>query len=151
MLIILNYLYICRKYFFMDERIIRSETNQTRIIFPDALNDRNNLFGGNALKWMDEVAYITATRFLRKEAVTLSVENIKFSKPVKQGDIIEITGKVTEMGSVKLKVQVLVLVEDKNSDRQEKAIEASFWFAAIDENQNPVRITLAEKQEIVKN
>jgi acyl-CoA hydrolase len=135
----------------MDERIRKSRTTQTKIVFPGSLNDRNILFGGIALKWMDEVAYITATRFLRKEAVTVSVENIKFSKPVKQGDIIEITGKVTEMGSVKLKVQVLVLVEDKNSDRQEKAIEANFWFAAIDENQNPIRITLVKNQEIVKN
>jgi len=136
---------------FMDERIRRSKTTQTRIIFPESLNDHDTLFGGIALKWMDEVAYITATRFLRKETVTVAVESIKFLLPVNKGSIIEITGKVTEMGSVKIKVQVLVMVEDKNSDKQEKAIEANFWFAAIDENQNPVRITLAERQDIEKN
>jgi len=135
----------------MDERIRRSKTTQTKIIFPGSLNDRDTLFGGIAMKWMDEVAYITATRFLRTETVTVAVENIKFLLPVNKGSIIEITGTVTEMGSVKLKVQVVVMVEDKNSGKQEKAIEASFWFAAIDENQNPVRITLAEKQEIEKN
>lgn len=136
---------------FMDERIRRSKTTLTKIIFPGPLNDHETLFGGIAMKWMDEVAYITATRFLRKETVTVAVENIKFLLPVNKGSIVEIIGKVTEMGCVKIKVQVVVLVEDKNSDKQEKAIEASFWFAAIDENQNPIRITLAEKQEIVKN
>jgi acyl-CoA hydrolase len=136
---------------FMDERIQRSKTTQTRIIFPGSLNDRDTLFGGIAMKWMDEVAYITATRFLRKETVTVAVENIKFLLPVNKGSIVEITGKVTEMGSVKIKVQVVVMVEDKNSDKQEKAIEADFWFAAIDENQNPIRITLVKNQEIVKN
>ncbi len=135
----------------MDERISRSETTQTRIIFPFALNDRNNLFGGIAMKWMDEVAYITATRFLRKEAVTVSVENINFLLPVNQGSIIEIKGKVTEIGFVKIKVDVHILIEDKYSDRQEKAIEASFWFAAIDENQNPIRIKFEEKQNIQKS
>jgi len=135
----------------MDERIRRSKTTQTRIIFPESLNDHDTLFGGIALKWMDEVAYITATRFLRKETVTVAVESIKFLLPVNKGSIIEITGKVTEMGSVKIKVQVLGMVEDKNSDKQEKAIEANFWFAAIDENQNPIRITLSENQNIEKN
>jgi len=135
----------------MDERVRRSKTTQTKIIFPESLNDRDTLFGGIAMKWMDEVAYITATRFLRKETVTVAVENIKFLLPVNKGSIVDIIGKVTEMGSVKIKVQVVVMVEDKNSDKQERAIEANFWFAAIDENQNPVRITLTENQEIVKN
>lgn len=135
----------------MNERIRRSITTQTRIIFHGSLNDRDTLFGGIAMKWMDEVAYITATRFLRKETVTVAVENIKFLLPANKGSIVEITGKVTEMGSVKIKVQVVVLVEDKNSDKQEKAIEADFWFAAIDENQNPIKITLVKNQEIVKN
>jgi acyl-CoA hydrolase len=79
------------------------------------------------------------------------VENIKFLLPVDKGTIVEITGKVTEMGSVKLKVEVLVLVEDKDSDTQKKAIEATFWFAAIDEYRNPVRIRLEEKQDIEQN
>lgn len=139
------------KFNFMDEHIRRSKTTQTRIIFYESLNDRDTLFGGIAMKWMDEVAYITATRFLRNETVTVAVENIKFLLPVNKGSIVEITGKVTEMGSVKIKIQVVVMVEDKNSDKQEKAIEADFWFAAIDENQNPIRITLVKNQEIVKN
>ncbi len=129
----------------MTERIRRSETTQTRMIFPNALNDRGILFGGTAMKWMDEVAYISATRFLRQESVTVSVENIKFLLPVIQGSIITITGKVIETGNVKIKVQVHIFVEDKYSDKKEKAAEASFWFAAVDENQNPVRLEFAEE------
>ncbi len=129
----------------MDERKRRSETIQTRIIFPTDLNDRNILFGGTAMKWMDEVAYITATRFLRLEAVTVAVENIKFLLPVTQGSIVEIVGKATEIGRVKLKVHVYILVEDKFSDIQQKAVEADFLFAVVDENQNPVRLEFAEE------
>ncbi len=130
----------------MTERIRRSETTQTRMIFPNALNDRGILFGGTAMKWMDEVAYITATRFLRQESVTVSVENIKFVLPVLKGSIIEIIGKVTDIGNVKIKVQVQMLVEEKYSRKQEKAVEACFWFAAVDENRNPVRLVFAEEQ-----
>lgn len=129
----------------MTERMKRSETIQTRIIFADALNDRGILFGGTAMKWMDEVAYITATRFLRQESVTVSVENIRFLLSVIQGSIITISGKVIETGNVKIKVQVQILVEDKYSYKKAKAAEASFWFAAVDENQNPVRLVFAER------
>ena len=130
----------------MTERKRRSETTQTRIIFPNALNDRGILFGGTEMKWMDEVAYITATRFLRQESVTVSVENIKFLLPVIQGSIITITGKIIETGNVKIKVEVQIFVEDKYSGKKEKAAEACFWFAAVDENRNPVRLVFAEEQ-----
>jgi acyl-CoA hydrolase len=135
----------------MTERIRRSETTQTRIIFADVLNDRGILFGGEAMKWMDEVAYITATRFLRQESVTVSVENIRFLFPVTQGSIIDVVGKIAELGRVKVKVQVEMLVADKFTDQKQKAVEATFWFAAVDENQNPVRIEFSEKQEELKN
>lgn len=139
------------KFIFMNERIQRSKTTQTRIIFSGSLNDREMLFGGIAMKWMDEVAYITATRFLHMEAVTVAVENIRFHLPVSKGSIVEITGLVTEIGSVKIKVQVVLMVENKKSGKQDKALEADFWFAAIDEYQNPIRIVLSEKQEIAEN
>jgi acyl-CoA hydrolase len=44
------------------ERIRISETHQFRMIFNNSLNDNGNLFGRQAMKWMDEVAYITAIR-----------------------------------------------------------------------------------------
>lgn len=51
----------------MEERIIQSETRQFKAIFPNTLNANETLFGGQAMKWMDEVAYITATRFTRQK------------------------------------------------------------------------------------
>jgi len=39
--------------------------------------------------WMDEVAYITATRFCRKKVVTISAGNINFEKPIPFGSIVE--------------------------------------------------------------
>lgn len=43
--------------------------NSYRFIFPEAANDNNTLFGGLAIKWIDEVAYITATRYTKKQMV----------------------------------------------------------------------------------
>ncbi len=124
----------------MEDRIAKSETKQVKIAFPNTLNDHETLFGGQALKWMDEVAYITATRFLKKKIVTVSAENIRFIRPVKTGSIVETRGIVCKIGPVKLEVKVEVTMEDMFSEKKEKAIEAVFVFAAVNENQKPERL-----------
>jgi acyl-CoA hydrolase len=43
---------------------------------------------------MDEVAFITATRFARKRVVTVSSERIDFTKSIPPGAIVELVGKV---------------------------------------------------------
>jgi acyl-CoA hydrolase len=53
----------------MEEKIMKAVTRQFRVISPYSLNDHDSLLGGNALKWMSEVAYITATRFTRIKMV----------------------------------------------------------------------------------
>lgn len=145
MLICLIFLYICQKTNAIVEGKRRSETFQTHVVFSGDLNDCNILFGGTAMQWMDEVAYITGTRFLRQESVTVSVENIKFLLPINQGSIITITGKVTETSNVKIKVQVQIFRDEKYSGKKYKATVAIFWFAAVDENHNPVRLEFVEE------
>lgn len=60
----------------MNERILNSETKQDRIVFPNALNDHNTLFGGVAMQWMDEVAYITAIRFTKNKMDPVAADKI---------------------------------------------------------------------------
>jgi len=66
-----------------------SEARLVKIVFNNTVNDHNTLFGGITLKWMDEVAFITASRFCRKKVVTTSVNNIKFKKSIPHGVIIK--------------------------------------------------------------
>ncbi len=127
-----------------DARKLLSETRQTRIVFPCDLNDHSTLFGGNVLKWMDEAAYITAIRFCRQDMVTVSANNISFNLPIPAGSILEIIARVTEVGTVKLKVSVSVSVEQSHSDEKKKAIEGSFSFVAIDKDHKLLRLVIPE-------
>ncbi|MDY0102412.1 MAG: acyl-CoA thioesterase [Lentimicrobium sp.] len=115
-------------------------TVQTRIILPELLNDRGTLFGGNLLKWMDEVAYVTATRFLHQHMVTVSVEHVKFLKPILSGNIIEIIGRMVNVGSVKVQVNVEVWISENKSDKNKKCAEGIFYFSMLNEEGKPVRI-----------
>lgn len=118
----------------------KATTVQTRIILPEFLNDRGTLFGGNLLKWMDEVAYVTATRFLHQHMVTVSVENVEFLKPILPGNIIEIVGRLVNVGCVKVQVDVEVWLSENNSVENNICAKGIFFFSALNEEGKPVRI-----------
>ena len=124
----------------MEEHIKSSETRQFKAIFPCTLNANETLFGGIAMQWLDEVAYITATRFTRQRMVTINTENIRFIKAVNPNTIIEIIGRVEKAGAVRLRVKVEIFVEEMYGQGREKAIEGVFVFASLDENKQPKRI-----------
>ena len=128
----------------MKELIKMSETRQFKAVFPNTLNANDTLFGGQALQWMDEVAYITATRFTRQRMFTFSIEDIKFLKAVDPNSIVEVVGYVEKAGPVKLRVKVEVFVEEMYGPSREKAIEGVFVFASLDENRRPRRINTGQ-------
>ena len=135
----------------LEERIQMSETRQCKAVFPGTLNANDTLFGGLAMQWMDEVAYIAATRFTRQKMFTINTENIKFLKPLHAGSIAEVVARVEKAGAVKLHVRVQVFVEEMYADRRELAIESVFVFASLDANKRPRRINydLMNKGEAV--
>ena len=124
----------------IEEQIEKSETKQVKIVFKNLINDHNTLFGGIALQWMDEVAYITATRFCRKKVVTTSTGKIDFKKPIPYGTIVEIIGKIAKVGAVKLEINVQIFTEEKYSSLREKAVEGNFYFAAVDDKNEPIKL-----------
>jgi acyl-CoA hydrolase len=124
----------------LEERIKKAETRQFKAIFPNNVNHYDTLFGGTALSFMDEVAFITATRFSRQKMVTVSSGKIDFNKPIPAGTIIEIIGSIMKVGTTSVKVKVEIFIEEMYSDKREKAIEGAFTLVAIDDDKKPTRI-----------
>lgn len=124
----------------IEEKTKTSETRIFKAVFPNTTNHYDTLFGGTAMHIMDEVAFITATRFTRKIVVTVSSDRIDFKKPIPAGTIIELIGKVTRVGNTSLDVNVEIFIEEMYSDKREKAISGNFTFVALDENKKPVKV-----------
>ncbi|MEC5146615.1 acyl-CoA thioesterase [Chitinophaga sp. 212800010-3] len=125
-----------------DQRIEDSITRIFKAVFPNTVNHYDTLFGGTAMALMDEVAFITATRFTRMRTVTVSSDRIDFKKPIQHGTIIELIGKVVQVGTTSLKVEVEVYMEHMYDSHREKAISGTFTFVAIDEHKKPAKINL---------
>ncbi len=124
----------------LSEKINNSETRIFKAIFPNTTNHYDTLFGGTAMQLMDEIAFITATRFTRKKCVTVSSDRIEFKKPIPAGTIIELVGRVSKLGCTSLDVRVEIFIEQMYEDKREKAISGTFTFVALDENKKPTAI-----------
>lgn len=124
----------------IDERIEKSESRIFKAVFPNTTNHYDTLFGGTAMQLMDEVAFITATRFSRQRMVTVSSDRIDFTKPIPAGTIVELVGRVSQLGRTSLKVQVEIYIEEMYSATREKAVKGEFTFVALDENKNPIKV-----------
>jgi len=122
------------------ERIENSRTRITKLVFPTDTNPIGTLYGGTAMKWMDEVAFLTATRFARRQVVTVSMDRLDFKVPIPKGSIIELIGEVTKAGTTSVTVMVKILREDPLSGSQELAIQGELVLVAVDDSMRPVKI-----------
>ena len=123
-----------------EERIENSVTHVWKAIMPNTTNHYDTLFGGQALGWMDEVAFITAARFCRCDVVTVSMDQTDFKKPIPAGKIVELIGKIIRVGTTSLQIEVDLFMEDMFSDERESAIKGTFTMVAVGKDRRPVPI-----------
>ena len=123
-----------------ESKIKDSETHVFKVVFPNITNHHNTMFGGTVMEMMDEVAFMTATRFARKSFVTVSCDRIDFKKPIPADTLVELIGKLKYVGNSSLKVNVEVFVEEMYEEKREKAVSGDFTLVALDENKKPVKI-----------
>ncbi|MCX6182262.1 MAG: acyl-CoA thioesterase [Bacteroidetes bacterium] len=124
----------------LEQRKSAAETHIFKAVFPNTTNHYDTLFGGTAMSLMDEVAFITATRFSRKKMVTVSSDRIDFNKPIPSGVIIELIGKISRIGNTSLTVSVEIYIEEMYAPKREKAISGTFTFVAIGDDKKAVSV-----------
>lgn len=124
----------------LTERIEASRTSIFKAVFPNTTNHYDTLFGGTAMHLMDEVAFITATRFSRQMMVTVSSDRIDFKRSIPAGTIVELIGKVVKVGNSSLKVNVEIYIEQMYAEGRELAVHGDFTFVAINHEKKPVSI-----------
>jgi len=122
------------------KRIAAAKTNVVKAVFPFTTNHHETLFGGQALSWMDETAFIAATRFSRKSLVTVSSDKVDFNHPIPEGSIVELVAEIVHVGRTSIKVEVNIFVEDMYRDGVKQAITGVFSFVAIGEDKKPVPV-----------
>lgn len=124
----------------IEEKIEQSETHVFKVVFPDTTNHHNTMFGGRILMMMTETAFMTATRFSRKNFVLVSSGKIDFTKPIPAGTLVELVGRVKRIGRTSIEINVDVYLEKMREDFREKVVSGAFTLVAIDQDNKPIQI-----------
>lgn len=122
------------------ERAEQAQTRITKLVFPQDTNPLGTLYGGTALQWMDEVAFLTATRYARQQVVTVSMDRVDFKVPIPQGAIVELVGTIAGVGRTSMVVDVHILIEDAMDGTQQLAIQGRLVMVAVDADMKPIAI-----------
>ena len=116
------------------------ETHMVHAIFPGDTNHYGTLFGGQAMAWMDQAAFICATRWCRKKVVTARSSAIDFRTPVPVGMIVELVARVTRVGKTSMTVLVEMWIEPMDHAERSLACQGEFVLVAVDSLNRPAAV-----------
>ena len=113
------------------KKVEDSLTEQQYLICPAHINHYGRLFGGQLLKWIDELAGIVAIRHCGGTVTTAAIDNLQFRAPAYTGDMIVLRGWVTSVGRTSMEVRVDTYREALDG-RREMINKAYIEMVAID-------------------
>ena len=109
-------------------------------VFPGDTNAYDTLFGGKLLSIMDKAGGIACAKFAHREFVTISIDALTFIAPARQGDLLEVSGKVVVTSSHTACTKVTAVAINKANWEKKKICEGFFFFVAIDSMMRPIPI-----------
>ena len=101
---------------------------------PSTINFGGKVHGGTVMKWIDEAGYACATRWAKNYCVTVSVGTIRFERPIRIGDLVEVEARLAYTGTTSMNMSVEVRAGDMKTGQMERITECLVVFVAIDEN-----------------
>ena len=122
-----------------NKKVSESTTIMTEIVLPNDTNTLHNLRGGKILHWMDIASAIAAGKHAEAVVVTASVDNVSFKNPIKLGDVVTITAKVTRAFNTSIEIFIDVWAENLPTKTRYKCNEAYYTFVALDSNGRPTK------------
>ncbi len=105
-----------------------------KLIMPEHLNHHGFLYGGNMLKWIDELAYITACKeYPGHTFLTIALDNVIFRKAVRVGEIIRFVVERARLGTTSVQYNVRAYGTRYNAQPGEVLFETRITFVSVDE------------------
>ena len=116
------------------------ELRIVEIVFPTDTNSQGTLFGGHALSLMDRLAFIVASRFARKPIVTAASDKVEFLSPVREGNLIELIGRVGRVGRTSITVEIEMYAEDLLTGERNLCTTGRSVMVAVDDAGHPTPV-----------
>ncbi|QOY55146.1 acyl-CoA thioesterase [Candidatus Sulfurimonas marisnigri] len=108
--------------------------------YPSDLNHSGTVFGGWIMAKMDKAASIAVEDIVNSGAVTISVTDLHFLKPIRNGDIVTIYTEIIKVGNTSIQINVNVMVRCKQSHEEYSVTNAIFTFVTLNEDRKPINV-----------
>ena len=108
--------------------------------YPSDLNYSGTVFGGWIMAKMDKAASIAVEDIVDSGAVTVSVSNLHFLKPINNGDIVTIYTEITKIGTTSMEISVEVMLKCNKSRENYAVTEATFTFVTVNSRGEKVKV-----------
>lgn len=106
----------------------------------DVAQDGTTVQAGRVLEWIDKAGYACAVGYSGGYCVTAYVGNVHFTRPIVNGDLIEVTARIAHTGRSSMQVVVTVDAADVRSRQFKPAMDCILVFVAVDEDGRPRQI-----------
>ncbi|NHT75019.1 acyl-CoA thioesterase [Rhizobiaceae bacterium CRRU44] len=127
----------------MDEANATHEAGELEMVVlmtPDMANFSGKVHGGALLNLLDRVAFSCASRYSKRYAVTLSVDQVVFRQPILVGELVTFRASVNQTGRTSMEVGIRVEAEDIRSGVRRHTNSCYFTMVAVDDEGRPTVI-----------
>jgi len=107
------------------------------VAMPRDTNSSGAIFGGWTLSQMDLAGGTFAARETRGCVVTVSIDAMRFLRPVEVGDEVSCYCSLDRAEDTSLAVKIETWSRSRDSDDAEKVTEGIFTYVAVDEGGKP--------------
>jgi len=104
---------------------------------PTDVNFGGKVHGGIVMKWIDQAAYACAVGWAGKYCVTVYVGGIRFERPIRIGQMVEVRARVILTRTTSLHMSVEVSALDLLTGERTLTTRCVIVFVAVDEQGRP--------------
>jgi acyl-CoA hydrolase len=105
-----------------------------KLVLPEHLNHFGYLFGGNLLRWVDEIAWIAATLdFPGCRFVTIAMDRVEFRRSVREGSILRFEVERLRKGETSVQYVVRVFNEAIGDENKKEIFSTKVTYVNLDE------------------
>jgi acyl-CoA hydrolase len=112
----------------------------TELVLPTHANSLGGVFGGQILAWIDLCGAICAQRHTGRTVITAGIDDLSFERPIKVGQVAQITARMTAAFRTSVELHVQVEGEDATTGERWPCVTAFVTFVAVDASLHPTAV-----------
>lgn len=111
-----------------------------QLMQPEHANNLGNVHGGWIMKLVDDAGALACMRHAQRRVVTVAIDSMVFTHPIRLGDLVLLTAELTRVGRTSMEVEIQVVAENPITGERRRTNTAYAVYVALDDDGAPVPV-----------